>query len=459
MQKKHALLILLSILLLALSSCQKKKAISGSKPNIILILADDLGYGDLGCYGQEKIKTPHLDTMAEQGLMFTQFYAGGAVGTSSQAVLMTGLHNGNTSVKTMEKPLDDSDITIAEKLKEAGYKTGIIGKWNLGNQGSEGFPNAQGFDYSYGYYNDIRSHNSYPDYLYCDGKKEHLDNEVVYIKDKTHYAAGIGNASTLKNTFSNQLFTDKAGDFIEHSSAEPFFLYLSYTIPHANNESWLTGDNAMEVPGYGIYETEQWPEAQKAGAALISLLDQYVGNILQKITDKGIADNTIIIFSSGNGPHGEGGWRPDFFNSNSIFRGMKRDLYEGGIRVPFIVWCPNRVKAGVSDEIGTFWDMMPTFCEMAGVESPWTDGISLVSSFEGKPGKGERGVLYWEFRTSTLKQAVRNGDWKAIRINKEGKFYPTELYNISKDAQEQNNVAIQHKRVVENLEDIMNNYN
>lgn len=446
--------------LLAAASWAAENAVVETRPNIIFILADDLGYGDLGCYGQEVVKTPHIDRMAKEGLRFTQFYAGGPVCTSSRACLMAGMHNGNTPIKTMEKPLADEDVTLGEALKSCGYQTGMIGKWGLGNVGSGGEPNLQGFDFSYGYYSHIRAHNSYPDYLYRDGKKDFLDNEVVYITDTNHYAVGIGAAASKKKSFSNELFTREGVSFIDRNAhKKPFFLYLAYTIPHANNEAWLTGDCGMEVPDYGAYAEKDWPEAKKAGASMIEYLDRYVGQIFSKLTEEGIAENTIVIFSSDNGPHGEGGWSPNFFDSNGMYRGMKRDMYEGGIRVPFIVWCPAKYAAGERDEVRAFWDVMPTFCELAGTDSPKTDGFSFVPALKGKDQKSKHEFLYWEFRTPTLKQAVRKGDWKAIRIKQSNKTKPTELYNLANDVVEENNVASGHPDKVAELEKLMDQFN
>lgn len=454
---------LIALLLLALAGTAPAQTAearpSKGRPNVVFILADDLGYGDLGCYGQETIRTPNIDRMARQGIRFTQFYAGGPVCSSSRASLLGGLHNGHTTIKTIGRPMAEDDVTLAEALKMAGYRTGVIGKWGMGNVGTSGEPNAQGFDFAYGYYDHIRAHNSYPDHLVRNRTREPLDNEVIYITNTNHYAVGIGNAATKKKTYSNELFTREALSFIERNANEgPFFLYQCYTIPHANNEAWLTGECGMEVPDYGIYADEDWPEARKAGASMIEYLDGYVGQILDKLEEEGVADRTVVMFSSDNGPHGEGGWRPDFFDSNGIYRGMKRDLYEGGIRVPFIARWPGVIEPGENHDARAFWDVMPTLCEIASLPSPATDGLSFAPSLRGEAQEAQHEFLYWEFRTSVLKQAARKGPWKAIRVKQGDKTSPTELYDLEADVIEQNDVAAQHPEKVRDLEQVMDRF-
>ena len=238
------------------------------------------------------------------------------------------------------------DETVAEILKTAGYKTGLVGKWGLGDQETSGIPNRQGFDFFFGYLNQIRAHNSYPAYLWRDEEKELLPNEIILATDG--YAKGVGSVSSDKLVHSHDLFTHEAQQFIDKNSSNPFFLYLAYTIPHANNEYYLLDQHGMEVPDLGEYKNRDWPEVEKAKAAMISRLDADVGKILNQLKEKGLSKNTLVIFSSDNGPHAEGTVDPEFFDSNNPFRGIKRDLYDGGIRVPLIAWWPGRIKSGIS---------------------------------------------------------------------------------------------------------------
>ena len=444
------------LIIMLIFSCKQEKAAtvekSETKPNIIFILADDLGYGDLGSYGQEEIKTPNLDKMAQEGMRFTQHYAGATVCAPSRNCLMTGQHNGNAFIKSIEKPIPSDDVTVAEVLKQVGYKTALIGKWGLGNVGTSGYANDQGFDYSLGYYDQIRAHNFYTDYLMENGEKYPLKNKVIYIDDSTHYANKIGNAAVEKLEYSNDIFTNKALDYIDRADNDPFFLYLAYTIPHANNESWLINSHGMEVPELGQYSDMDWPEPKKAGAAMISRLDSYVGDIIKKLKEKGIDDNTIVFFSSDNGPHGEGGWKPEFFNSSSGLKGMKRDLYEGGIRVPLIVRWPEHIKKGESSQVCAFWDFMPTVCEITGATKPEaTDGISYLPTLMGNMDKQKQhDYLYWEF---AKKQAVRKDDWKAVKIGDS-----IALYDLKQDVKEEHNISKLHPKKVSELKKIMDQF-
>lgn len=456
--KNIKLLIIQAMLIFAVCACsnssEEKQA--ESKPNIIYILADDLGYGDLGCYGQTEIKTPHLDKMAESGMRFTQHYAGSTVCAPSRCCLMTGLHTGHSKVRgNANVPINENDTTIASLLKNAGYKTGLIGKWGLGEEGSSGIPNKNGFDFFYGYLNQIRAHNFYPDYLWRNNEKVPLDNEIV-VADKG-YAKGIGTASTNKKEYSHDLFTSEALQFIERSYESPFFLYLAYTIPHANNEHWLVSEHGMEVPDYGIYKDKDWPDAQKGLAAMISRMDGDIGKINNKLKELGIDKNTLIIFSSDNGPHSEGMNDPDFFDSNGKLRGQKRDLYEGGIRVPMIANWPGTISPGqVSNHQSAFWDFLPTACEIAGIKPPENiDGISFLPELLGEP-QTQHDNLYWEFHEQGGKQALRKGNWKLVIRNVVNDLEPvTELYNLSDDISEENNLAGEHPEMVKQLSDMM----
>lgn len=431
----------------AMHGCSQRK-----KPNIIFIMADDLGYGDLGCYGQDKIKTPNLDDLAAEGIRFTQHYAGSTVCAPSRCCLMTGLHSGHAKVRgNALAPLNDTDTTVADVLQKYGYRTGLIGKWGLGEAGSTGIPTKQGFDYFFGYLNQVHAHNYYTDYLWRNEEKVTLKNKVKY-RD-----SGFGSAAEKRAEYSHDLFTEEALDFIEQNQSNPFFLYLALTIPHANNESWLVKRHGMEVPDYGQYADKDWPEPQKGTAAMISRMDRDIGQIVEKIKTLGLENDTYIFFTSDNGPHAEGQNDPDFFDSNGPFRGIKRDLYDGGIRVPLIVWAPGKIIAGrTSEHISAFWDFLPTACDIAGIEKPENiDGLSLLPELFGeKQPKHE--YLYWEFFEQGGKQAIRWGDWKAIRLNMhENPEGSLELYNLKNDLSEENNVAAEYPEIVQQAEQIL----
>lgn len=315
--------------LVGLSPCIAKSV--KNTPNIILILADDLGYGDLGSYGQKYIKTPNLDQMAAEGVQFNQFYSGAAVCRPARCTLITGLHTGNCYARAnnLELNLRPKDVTIAEILKKQNYKTAAIGKWALGEENTTGVPGKQGFDYFYGYLNQVHAHNYYPEFLIQNEKRISLDNKV---KNPGKYGEGKAN---LKKEYTNDLFTNEALKFIKNNKNRPFFLYLPYTIPHTNNEA-----NELEVPNLSIYKSKKWPVPQKSYAAMITRLDRYIGDIRKELKKQNLDQNTIVIFTSDNGPHQESNFNPEYFNSNSNLRGLKRDLYEGGIRVPLIIWGP-----------------------------------------------------------------------------------------------------------------------
>jgi len=435
-----------------------KKHLQSVKPNIIYILADDLGYGDVGCYGQKEIKTPTLDKMAAEGVRFTRHYSGSTVCAPSRCCLMTGLHTGNAKIRgnqpTVE--LDERDTTLATVLKNAGYKTALIGKWGLGDEGSKGVPGKQGFEYFFGYLNQIRAHNSYPDFLLRNDVRVPLDNNVLY--SDAGYSKGVGSASTNKKVYSQELFTNEALEFVEKNAASPFFLYLAYTLPHANNEFKLANaEHGMEVPDYGMYASKKWPNAQKGLAAMITYLDSGVAKLREKLKKLGIEKNTIIIFSSDNGPHSEGNNDLKFFKSSGGLRGEKRDLYEGGVRVPMIAYWPGTIKPGrVSSHISAFWDVMPTLAEIAGATPPKKiDGISFLPELLGKKQK-KHDNLYWEFNEQGGKQAVLMGNWKLVKLDlfRPGKTR-MELFNLDNDPMEQSNVAKKYPEVVEKMTAIL----
>ncbi|MFO7923500.1 MAG: arylsulfatase [Bacteroidales bacterium] len=442
-------------------------------PNFIYIIADDLGYGDLGCYGQEDIKTPNIDRMAARGMLFTQHYSGSTVCAPSRSVLMTGKHTGHTQVRGNREirpegqfPLKEGTVTIASLLKEAGYVTGAFGKWGLGYPGSDGDPVNQGFDVFFGYNCQRYAHRYYPEYIWHNEEKVFLEgndwnNTVTYAPDVIH---------------------DKTLDFIRDNADTSFFLFVPSLIPHAElivpedgilemyrgefpEVPWGFDDpqsvyqgNAYGSPDFNIAGYCPQSEPRAVFAAMVTRLDRQVGDILKLVEEMGIEENTLVIFTSDNGPHSEGGADPAFFNSNGIFRGQKRDLYEGGIRVPFIAWWPGTVEYGSrSDHISAFWDMMPTFSELAGIEAPDDiDGISIVPELTGLEEQQEHEYLYWEFMERGGRQAVRIGDWKAVRLNMDNDAdAPIELYNLASDPGETTDMAKQNPETVSIADSIM----
>lgn len=452
------LFVMLSLCLVP--ACQPTEEPSPEQPNIILIVADDLGYGDLGSYGQQQILTPVLDQLAQDGMRFTNFYAGATVCAPSRSVLMTGIHTGhneirgNREVKPMgQQPLRDETFTLAEVLKTSGYRTGLMGKWGLGGPDSEGEPNKQGFDHFFGYLGQRHAHNYYPEFLFRNTERVLLPGNVLPepIRDD-----GAGHAIE-KVTYSHDLIANEAIEFVAQDSDQPFFLLLTLTIPHANNEAKAEG---MEVPSWGIYGDENWPDPQKGLAAMISRMDRDIGRLLEQVDQAGQTDNTIVLFTSDNGPHAEGGNDPDYFDSNGPLRGIKRDLYEGGIRVPLIAKWPGKIQGNTtSDHIGYFGDFYQTFAEIAGtdlsmhVDEDELTSISIIPALTGNGQQQNHPYLYWEFYEQGSRQAVRKGNWKAVRQPMfDG---PIELYNLETDLGEQNNVADQHEDVVEEMRSLL----
>ena len=438
------LVVVCMILVSAFCNLPVAQAVTAERPNIIFVLADDLGYGDLGCYGQQKIRTPHLDRLASEGMRFTRFYAGSTVCAPSRCTLMTGLHTGHCLIRGNRRvDLRDKDYTVAEMLQGAGYKTGMFGKWGLGSEGGTGLPSRQGFDAFFGYLDQSHAHNYYPTFLIRDTEREPLDN-VVPRPGKQ----GQGVASE-KKTYSHDLIMEEALRFVDQNHDKPFFLYLPVTIPHANNEA---GDAGMEVPGLGIYADRDWPEPEKGRAAMITYLDRDVGRLMQKLKDLNIDDRTIVFFSSDNGPHNEGGSNSEFFNSSGSLRGSKRYLYEGGIRVPLIVRWPGKIAAdSQSDHVGAFWDFLPTAADLAGVQSPkGMDGLSFVPTLLGKGQQKEHDHLYWEFHEHGKIQALLIENHKALRgLGKE-----VILYNLNDDPRETKDIASTRPDLVKRVEQI-----
>ena len=427
-------LILLTILL-----CIGMGSAQGRPPNIVFIMADDLGYGDLGCYGQTLIQTPNIDRLAAQGIRFTQAYAGSTVCAPSRGILMTGLHNGHAPVRDnvphYPSYLQDGDITIAEVLNQAGYRCGGIGKWSLGDPGTEGRPTNQGFDSWFGYLNQDHAHYYYPEYLdEGEGRRELPGNS----KSQAHY--------------SHDLMTEWALRFMRESPSQPFFLYAAYTIPHYANSA--EDPTQFPVPSDTPYEDREWTQAEKKYAAMITRFDSDVGRLVELTRELSIHHNTLIIVTSDNGPWGAAPLGR--FRCAGPLRGTKRSLYEGGIRVPLIAFWPGVIPRNrLSREVITFWDILPTLAEIAEVPAPQNiDGISVWRAFKGQTLRKTHPYLYWDYGHCRRRydQAVRLGDWKGIR---QGSNSEIQLYDLKSDMQEKHNLADQHPTVVQKIAGIM----
>jgi arylsulfatase A-like enzyme len=423
------------------------------QPNIILIQADDLGYGDLSAYGQAHFRTPALDRIAANGIRFTHYYAGSTVCAPSRAALMTGLHTGHAWIRgNGEIPLRDEDVTLAMALKAAGYRTAVIGKWGLGRPGTSGQPDRKGFEYSFGFLDHRHAHRQFTDHLYRNGEPVPVDVEQDYAND---------------------LFTREALAFTEREDARPFFLYLNYTVPHAE----LRIPDAELEPLRGKFDEKPFvnaaadarptgarseerslgyrsqPSPKAAFVAMITRMDRDIGRLYDSLRQRGIDRNTLFMFVSDNGPHQEGGAAPTFFKSSGGLRGIKRDLYEGGIRVPMIASWPGTIPAGrVSPHPWTHWDMLPTVAELASAKVPaGLDGMSMARALRGQRAP-EHDFLYWEFHERGFQQAVRMGRWKAVRLAKD---QPLELYDLQKDPAEAANVAAANPAVIKKIEEYL----
>lgn len=439
-----------------LGSCQPEK--KAFPPNIILVFADDLGYGDLGCYGQKLIQTPNLDKLAREGIKLTEFYAASPVCSPSRCSLLTGKDAGHASIRHNvnqlplgQLPISARDTTIAEFIKSAGYTSAAFGKWGIGSPFNDGDPLKHGFDHFYGYYCQCKAHNYFPKMLWDDKDTVLLRNETVPVK--VSFIDYPLSYSTKKVDFSPDLIFEKALHFIDENKSKPFFLYYAATLPHSNGQA--PPDERFEVPDWGIYKDSVWLPAEKGYAAMVTILDKQVGDLVEKLKELGLAENTLLLFTSDNGPTKFA----KIFNSAGVLRGRKRDLYEGGIREPFIAWWPGKIPAGqVSSQPATTYDFLPTFCDLAGVKiPPSADGQSLLPLLEGQKFRQQR-PLYWEFYEGegAPKQAIRKGEWKLIR-----KFFtqPTkltvELFNLKDDLQETKNLATERPDIVRELTELM----
>tara|TARA_A200000113_G_scaffold78739_1_gene69693 strand:- start:1430 stop:2875 length:1446 start_codon:yes stop_codon:yes gene_type:complete len=461
------LIFLFALILFTNCNNTAPKPKNSKPPNIIYILADDLGYGDIGVYGQTLFETPNLDRLAKGGMQFLQHYSGSTVCAPSRSALMTGQHTGHTFIRgnsergfTLENegqyPLASEELTIAEALKEAGYRTAAFGKWGLGYPGSEGAPNSQGFDQFYGYNCQRVAHNYYPTHLWDNQLKEDLK----------------GNDGNTAQTYAPELIHQKALSFLEENKDAPFFMFYPSVIPHAElvaPEEYMVKYrgkflpenkyvNAKKKDGYSVSGYNSQEESHAAFAAMVNILDDQVGEIMDKVHELGIAENTLIIFTSDNGPHKEGGADPDYFDSNGPLKGYKRDLYEGGIRVPMMAYWPSKIQPGsTSNHPSAFWDFFPTAIEIAGVKKEFAgiDGISFLPTLVGKEQKSHP-YLYWEFLERGGRQAVLMNQWKGIRLNMaKNPDAPIELYRLTDDIGEENNLAQEYPQIVKKMDRLM----
>lgn len=462
MHMKYFFSFLFSLMLASVILAMAKVPLSadlstGRPPNLIWVMADDLGWAELGSYGQKVIMTPHLDRMAEEGLRFTQYYAGATVCAPSRSVLMTGQHHGRTRVRGNAgrghslaiQALQPGDPSVASVLKGAGYRTALIGKWGLGDVGEAkmGLPHKHGFDEFFGYLNQRHAHNHFTDFLWRNQEKIKLPNTVVPVGD-----SGAG-YSTDQVIFTDDLFADEALKFVSKNQDRPFFLYWSMIIPHANNERNTKLGDGANVPDYGPYETRDWPDQDKGQAAMITRMDSYLGRLMDHLELLGLAENTLVIFTSDNGPHDESSHNLDRFDPNGPYSGIKRSLKDGGIRVPFIAWWPGTVKPGVTEHAGYFADWMPTAAELAGTTiDSITDGISIAPLLKGQERKqNQHEFIYWEFpRGGGFQQAaLYDGRWKGHRAG--GPDAPVKLYDVDKDPAELEDLASQYPEIAEKI--------
>jgi arylsulfatase A len=447
----RALILLAAASLAAAAATERQSTPSSRRPNIVIVQADDLGYGDLSAYGQAQFQTPALDRLAADGIRFTEYYAGSTVCAPSRAALMTGLHTGHVWIRgNGEIPLRDEDITVAMALRDAGYRTAVIGKWGLGRPGTPGQPDLKGFDYAFGFLDHRHAHRQFTDHLYRNGQQVATDVEHDYVND---------------------LFTREASTFIEREDPRPFFLYLNYTVPHAElrvpedslapmrgrftEKPYLnaTADAKVTGPDDASLGYRSQPSPKAAFAAMIVRMDRDIGRLREVIRGRGLEGRTLFMFISDNGPHQEGGAEPAFFKSSGGLRGIKRDLYEGGIRVPMIASWPGTVPRGrVSAQPWAHWDIFPTLAEVAGAKvPPGIDGLSMARALRGQRQRTHE-AFYWEFHERGFQQAARMGRWKAVRLAKDA---PLELYDLTADPGEQRNVHAMHPDIVKRMDDYL----
>jgi arylsulfatase A len=441
---------IVALMCLALAPAQAQNPAQSTRPNILLIQADDLGYGDLSAYGQAQFATPNLDRLARDGMRFTSYYSGSTVCAPSRAALMTGMHTGHAWIRgNGDIPLRDEDATIAMVLRDAGYRTAVIGKYGLGGPGTTGQPDKKGFEYSFGFLDHRHAHRQFTDHLYRNSQRVDVDVARDYVND---------------------LFTRETASFISKSDPKPFFIYLNYTVPHAElrvpadsleplagkfpekpfvNEKADARTTGATIEGTSLGYRSQ-PSPRAAFVAMIQRMDRDIGRLLDLLAERKQDRSTLVMFVSDNGPHQEGGADPAFFRSAGGLRGIKRDLYEGGIRVPNIARWTGTIPAGrVSSHAWAHWDVLPTLADLAGAKAPaGLDGTSMAEALKGR-GQPQQEFMYWEFHERGFQQAVRMGDWKAVRLKKDA---PLELYDLPDDPQEQHNVAAAHPEIVAKIE-------
>ncbi len=444
-------------------------ATAADRPNIIYIMCDDLGYGDLGCYGQKIIKTPNIDQMATEGLRFTDHYAGHTVCRPSRLVLWMGQHVGHTGLAgNRPRSLTGMEKTVAKQLQQVGYATGGVGKWALGNVddpaevNNAGHPNKNGFDYWFGYLNQGRAHNFYPPFLWENSTQVTLPGNQL-----SDHPAAKGRVSSKRVTYSHDLMTDAAFRFVRKNKDDPFLLHIHWTIPHANNEGGRVYNDGMEVPDYGPYADQTWPNPEKGFAGMIHRMDSDVGRLFALLKELSIDDQTLVLFTSDNGPHEEGGHKHEFFDSNGPLKGYKRSMHEGGIRVPMIARWPGKIAAGTTTDLpSAFWDFLPTACELAGAPVPDNiDGISYLPTLLGRPQSRQHEYLYWSSLEGQTSVGVRVGDWKLVkyRTNKQRRSAAVtntqpedwRLYNLANDIGEETDVAEQQPQKVKEIRGLL----
>ncbi len=453
---------------LIVAACVSPAAADDARsPNIIYIMCDDLGYGDLGCYGQKVIQTPNIDQLAREGMRFTDHYSGHTVCRPSRLVLWTGQHVGHTKlIGNRSRNFTGMESTVAKSLQQAGYATGGVGKWALGNVDDpsqinhNGHPLVNGFDYWFGYLNQSYAHNYYPTFLWENKTQVPLPGNVI-----GDFPNGRGRVSTKRVSYSHDWMTNRALKFVRDHHEEPFLLHIHWTIPHANNEGGRVSGDGMEVPDDGQYADRDWPHPEIGFAAMISRMDGDVGKLMSLLKELHIDQNTIVFFTSDNGPHNEGGHDHKFFDSNGPLTGFKRSMHEGGIRVPMIVRWPTKIAPGSQTNLpSAFWDFLPTACELAGTSPPKSDGISYLPTLLGKDNEqSKHEYLYWASSEGATSVGVRMGNWKLVRYRQPKKKTNQKsapkpgwrLYDLSNDIAELNDLSKQNPQVVQTILDLL----
>jgi len=466
---------------LCLASITALAAAESKKPNIVYILVDDAGYGDFGCYGQKTLLTPNVDQLASEGMKFTRHYAGAAVCAPARCVLMTGLHTGHSRVRANgPASIPDTDLTVARLLKDAGYLTACIGKYGLGMPLPPDDPQRKGFDYFFGYVDTAHAHNGYPTYLFRNGVKVPLPNQIIPGSENKP-GTGVATPDGRKQ-WAPQLLADDVQRYLDERGKDrnrPFFLYYTLNLPHANNEAGVNSPlgHGMETPSYGEFAARDWPDVEKGFASAMKFVDREVGAVMAKLKALGLEDDTIVMFSSDNGPHQEGGHKVAFFQSNDGLTGMKRDLTEGGVREPFIVRWPSKIKPGtISEHVSGFQDFLPTAADLAGTKvTAECDGISFLPTLLGqKDQQKQHPYLFWYASEKGGKRSVLKWPWKLLHLNTGSadssdesentaakkrpaavKALVVELFNLETDPTESKNVAAENPQLLGELEAIM----